>query len=42
METSPENGSPVATSAFTNLQGAADAANSAQKGARFLTEFWIE
>jgi len=42
METSPDYAVAVSPSPFTSLKGAADAANSAQEGARFLTKFWIE
>jgi len=42
-ETSPDNGTQTAaTSPFTSIQGAADAANSAGEGARLLAEFWTE
>jgi len=42
-ESSPDLGTDnVAASPFASAQGAADAATSAQEGARFLTEFWIE
>jgi hypothetical protein len=43
IEFSPDNGaSGVAASPFTSVQGAADAAQDAGEGARFLGEFWVE
>jgi len=42
-QTSPDLGNaPIATSPFTSVQGAADAAQTAQEGARLLVVFWIE
>lgn len=41
IETSPGN-EPIANSPFDSVQGAADAAQTAQEGARLLAEFWIE
>lgn len=40
--TSFDNGGGLATSPFTSVQGAADAAQTAQEGAKLLAEFWIE
>lgn len=42
IETSADIGTPVATSPFSSVKGAADAAQDAGEGARFLTEFWTE
>ncbi len=43
IEISPDLGNnDCAASPFTSVQGAADAAQDATEGARFLTEFWIE
>mgnify|MGYP005646000459 CR=1 FL=1 len=42
-EISPDNGNGnVAASPFSSAQGAADAAQTAQEGACFLAEFWVE
>jgi hypothetical protein len=43
FEISPDLGNAsVATSPFSSVQGAADAAQSAEEGARHLAEFWVE
>jgi len=42
IETSLDNNAGTATSPFTSVQGAADAASTSYDGARFLTEFWVE
>jgi len=42
LQTSIDSGVNAATSPFQSIQGAADAAQDAAEGARFLTEFWIE